>query len=233
MTAYRFRVYYEDDDTIFREIAILPSHNMNDFAKIIYEAYNLTTDGTSRIYLSNDQWQKIQLLENEMTTEKKVEVKKETGKKPASKKSAKKETPKKEVAAKSNLPMLVTFIDDPHQKFYMEYEGKQNLTFLIELTTLGAEEKKDVVFPAIVKSEGPSPMKKVELYKFTGAKVKIAEEHLVDKEDDEEELGEMGTEGEEEIKDTADDDDGGDDEEMMDEEESEFKDDFGEMDGHF
>ncbi len=223
MATYRFRVFFEDDDAIFRDVAVLPAQPIAELCRIVALAFSLPAEGKITLYRSNDVWQKlksIDLPETPPAAAKADKPAKETkGKTGKAKKPA--EAPKAAVASS----MLVSYIDDPHQHFYLEYEGKQNLSFLIELVNLGGEEKPGQEYPAVIRSEGPSPVKKEDVYQFMGAKAPKEEEvYAIDAEDDEEELEGMGSEGEEEDKDEEG--------EEASEEGGEYTDDFGEMDGH-
>jgi hypothetical protein len=178
MTVYKFRVTYEDDDSIFRDIEIKPSQTITDFEAVIVSAYNLPATATGQFFRSNDNWQHLKQLNIAPI----VDEKKGKGK-------------AKAVA----LPILVAYIDDPHQKFIYDYKGSQEFTFLIELISLNGTEKSNLIYPACVKTQGPSPFKKEDLVAHFS---KVAEEeedeiHTID--DEEDDLGSMNTEGDEEV----------------------------------
>lgn len=177
MTIYKFRVMYEDDDSIFRDVEIKPSQTISDFESVIVSSYNLPANSTGQFYKSNDSWHRVkQLLIAPVAEEKKGKGK----------------------ARAQTMPILVAFIDDPHQKFIYEYKGSQEFVFLIELMSLTGNEKPTVIYPVCVRQQGPSPFKKEELVAHYS---KVAddgdqEEHRVD--DEEDDLDNMGKEGEEE-----------------------------------
>lgn len=178
MTVYKFRVTYEDDDSIFRDIEIKPSQNITDFEAVIISSYNLPATATGHFFRSNDNWQHLKQLNIAPV----AEEKKGKGK-----------------AKAMSLPILVAYIDDPHQKFIYEYKGSQEFTFLIELISLNGVEKSNLVYPACVKTQGPSPFKKEDLVAHFS---KVAEEeedevHTID--DEEDDLDSMSTEGDEEM----------------------------------
>ncbi|MGB3074991.1 MAG: hypothetical protein WBB36_06705 [Chitinophagales bacterium] len=179
MTIYKFRVMYEDDDSIFRDVEIKPSQTISDFESVIISSYNLPATSVGQFYKSNDSWHRVKQL---------LTVVEPTDKKEKSK-------PKTKV---QSLPMLVAFIDDPHQKFIYDYKGTQEFVFLIELLTLTGAEKATVIYPVCVRQQGPSPFKKEELVAHYSkvADEGDAEDQRID--DDEVDLGSMGQEGEEE-----------------------------------
>lgn len=218
MTIYKFRVMYEDDDSIYRDIEIKPSQTIQDFESVIVSAYNLPSILSGRFFISNDNWHKLKQLQTAASgEEKKVKGKSKDG--------------------ATALPMLVAFIDDPHQKFIYEYTGTQEFVFLIELMTLTGNEKPSVIYPVCVRQQGPSPFKKEELVAHYS---KVAddgdqEEHRLD--DEEDDLENMSKEGDAEESSASDDLTGGDDleeeaaedaEDVGEEQEEEFTDeDFG------
>ena len=176
MTIYKFRVMYEDDDSIYRDIEIKPSQTIQDFESVIVSAYNLPPNLSGRFFVSNDNWHKVkQLIVAPPAEEKKAKGKSK--------------------GLSAAMPMLVAFIDDPHQKFIYEYMGTQEFVFLIELMTLTGNEKPTVIYPVCVRQQGPSPFKKEELVAHYS---KVAddgdqEEHRLD--DEEDDLESMGKEG--------------------------------------
>jgi len=91
------------------------------------------------------------------------------------------------------------YVDDPHQKFVIEFKGKHEFIFHIELISLMGNAVKGDEYPKLVKSVGPSPFKKDDLLKHLDKKGKHTEEYGVDGEDDD--MDGMGNEGEEEEND--------------------------------
>jgi hypothetical protein len=185
MNIYKFRASYEDDDSIFRDIEIKPSQTINDLESIIISSYNLPASATGNFYKSNDNWQRLKQLNIAPVPQLK----------------------KGKAKAKGNansIPVLVAFIDDPHQKLIYEYKGTQEFTFLIELISLTGSEKSNMMYPASVKQQGPSPFKKEELVAHFSKAMDDEEEeiHVVDSE--EVDVESMTLEGEEEVEVTAD-----------------------------
>ena len=139
MSVLRFRVMFEEDDTIFRDIEIKPSQTLSEFESVINSAYNLPATGTGNFFMSNDNWQKGKQI---------------PGKAPTNDKQ-----PKAKAKA-ITIPALLMFIDDPHQRFVYEYQGSQEFIFLVELMNVGNPEKGTVIYPVCIRSQGPSPFKK-------------------------------------------------------------------------
>ena len=145
MSVLKFRVIFEEDDTIFRDVEIKPVQTFEDLEAVIMSSYNIPAGGGGIFFMSNDSWQKLRQIFPS------TEVPPKQEKKTRGKAKVVKGSP------------LVIFIDDPHQHFIYEFSGKQELTFLIELVSLGGTEKPDVMYPVQVKAQGPSPFKKEEM----------------------------------------------------------------------
>lgn len=178
MTIYKFRVMYEEDDAIFRDIEIKPSQTLSDFETVIASSYNLPLNSSGQFFRSNDNWQRLKQIAQAVP--------------------AREEKKGKSKARAQTLPILVAYIDDPHQKFIYEYHGSQEFTFLIELVSLTISEKPSVIYPVCVKQQGPSPFKKEELVAHYSKTVQEDDEEEQAIDDEEDDLDAMSQEGGEE-----------------------------------
>lgn len=167
MALYKFRVMYEEDDNIFRDIEIKPTQSFIDFEAAIVKAWGLPAEAETSFYESNDRAQKVKAIPFRKTFKK---------------------------DGQEMHPVLLMFVNNPHQKFLYVHEGKQDLVFFIELLQIG-KEKSDTEYPVIVKSNGPSPVKKEEVYKHI--KTNAVEPEITEgiDDDDEERIKDMGFEG--------------------------------------
>ena len=180
MSVYKFRVMYEEDENIFRDIEIRPNQSFVELEELLVTAWNLPQDGTGRFHQSNDRAQKVRAFDH---------------RKPIKKGDS------------AFMPLILQYVEDPHQKFLYEFSGKlQELTFFMELLVI-AYEKPGVDYPRVVKSSGPSPVKKEDLYKHIGATSLTASETEGLDDDDSQLLKGFGLEGESNIAGAADDDD--------------------------
>lgn len=176
MAIYKFRVFYEEDDNIYRDIEMKPVQTFFDLQQGIIKSYNLADESQSYLFQSNDNWKKGKAMPLQNPHQKKGN----------------------ELA----VLQVGNYIDDPHQHFIFEFNGKQEFVFLIELLSLLPTDDKKKEYPFISRSVGPSPFKKDDLLKHLDSKSKtIDEEYGVDHEDDD--MDEMGNEGDEEEKDEA------------------------------
>jgi hypothetical protein len=134
MAILKFRVYFREDESIYRDIAIRHTHNFLDLHHAILKAYEFDSKHQATFYRSNDAWQQGR----EITVEKydrnyKAEP----------------------------LIMVETQISseirDPNQKFIYEYDFTKNWGFMVELINVDKEENKKLTYPLCVRIEGITP----------------------------------------------------------------------------
>jgi hypothetical protein len=134
MAILKFRVYFEEDDSIYRDVAIKHTQSFQQLHQIILKAYEFDSKHQATFYRSNDNWQKGR----EITLEKYDRVYK----------------------AEPLLMSATTIgseIHDPNQKFIYIYDFTKNWSFLVELINVSKEENGKLEYPAVVKSEGIPP----------------------------------------------------------------------------
>jgi hypothetical protein len=193
---------YEEDENIFRDIEVRPNNSFAEFEDMVVNAWNLPSDGKGAFFMSNDRAQKIKAFDH---------------RKPIKRGNA------------SYMPLILNYVEDPHQKFLYEHLGKQELSFYIELLVI-AYEKPGVDYPRVSKTSGPSPVKKEDVYKHIGATAVRNEAAEGLDEDDSQLLKGFGTEGDAVATGAADDDDALD---LSDDEEEEAEADEEVEDGNF
>lgn len=134
MAVLRFRAYYEEDDSVYRDIVIKHTQNFSDLHNAILKAYEFDNKHQATFYRSNDNWQRGR----EITLQKYD----------------------KEYKA---APLLMTEttigseIKDPNQKFIYTYDFTKNWTFLIELINVSKEENPKIAYPSAIRIEGIGP----------------------------------------------------------------------------
>jgi hypothetical protein len=134
MAILRFRVYLEEDDSVYRDVAIRHTQTFSQFHEIILKAYEFDKKHQATFYRSNDNWQRGK----EITLEKynkayKVEP------------------------LLMESTMIGSEIFEPNQKFIYVYDFVKNWTFQIELINVSKEENPKLAYPAIVRTEGIGP----------------------------------------------------------------------------
>lgn len=134
MAILKFRVYWEEDDSIYRDMVIKHSQSFLELHLNILKCFEFDTKHHATFYRSNDNWQRGK----EITLEKYDKVYKA-----------------------EPLIMSETFIGseihEPNQKFIYVYDFHKNWTFLVELISVNKEENANITYPACIRSEGIAP----------------------------------------------------------------------------
>lgn len=135
MAILRFRIYWEEDDSVYRDIVIRHKQTFADLHVTILKAYEFDTKHQATFFRSNDNW----LRGREISVEKYAD---------------------KEYKAEPLImseTALGTEIKDPNQKFIYVYDFIKHWTFNIELINVDKEEDKKIDYPKNVRSEGIGP----------------------------------------------------------------------------
>ncbi len=134
MAILKFRIYFEEDDAVYRDVAIKHTQNFRDLHSAILKAYEFDNRHQATFYRSNDHWQRGR----EITLE----------------------TYEKAYKAKPLLMAGTTIgseIFDTNQKFVYVYDFNKNWTFLVELINVSKEESSKITYPAVTRTEGIGP----------------------------------------------------------------------------
>ncbi len=134
MAILKFRIYFEEDDSVYRDIAIRHKQSFQDLHQAILKAFDFDSKHAATFYRSNDSWQRGR----EITLEK-----------------------YNKAYRAEPLLMAETLISaeifDPNQKFIYQYDFNRNWTFLVELINVSKEENPKIDYPAVVRVEGIAP----------------------------------------------------------------------------
>lgn len=134
MAVLRFRIYWEDDDAVYRDIAIRHSQNFKDLHETILKTYEFDNKHKATFHRSNDHWQRGREISLE----------------------------KYEKDYKAD-PLLMedttvgSEIRQPNQKFTYVYDFNKNWTFLVELINVSKEENPKMTYPSMIRTEGIAP----------------------------------------------------------------------------
>ena len=134
MAILKFRVYWEDDDSIYRDMVIKHSQSFLELHLNILKCFEFDNKHQATFYRSNDNWQRGK----EISLEKYDKVYK-VG------------------------PLIMSDttmgseIHEPNQKFIYVYDFHKNWTFLLELINVNKEENANVTYPSCIRSEGIAP----------------------------------------------------------------------------
>jgi hypothetical protein len=134
MAILRFRVYFEEDDSVYRDVAIRHKQNFKELHLAILKAYEFDNKHQATFYRSNDHWQRGREISLEKYNKQyKVEP------------------------LLMETTMIGTEIFDPNQKFIYVYDFAKNWSFQVELINVSKEENPRLEYPAIVRTEGIGP----------------------------------------------------------------------------
>ena len=134
MAILKFRVYWEEDDSVYRDMVIRHTQSFLELHNIILKCFEFDNKHHATFFKSNDNWQRGK----EITLEKYEKVYKVE-------------------------PMLMSEtligseIRDPNQKFIYVYDFHKLWTFQLELINVNKEENTKLTYPSCVRSEGIAP----------------------------------------------------------------------------
>jgi len=134
MAILKFRIYLEEDDSVYRDIAIRPTQSFYELHEAILRAYEFDNKHKATFFRSNDHWQRGKEISLEVYD--------------------------KEYKAAPLLmkdTMIHSEIRDPNQKFIYLYDFNKNWGFLVELINVAKEENPRLIYPATVRVEGIAP----------------------------------------------------------------------------
>ena len=134
MAILKFRVYFEEDESVYRDVVIRHTQSFFDLHETILKAYEFDNKHKATFFRSNDHWQRGREISLEKYD--------------------------KEYKA---APLLMkethigTEIKDPNQKFVYWYDFNKNWTFMVELINVSKEESSRISYPSTVRTEGIAP----------------------------------------------------------------------------
>jgi len=134
MPLLRFRVYWEEDDQIYRDIEVLTGQTLLQFHQAITKAFEFDGKHAACFFESNDRWERGRAFSSEVL-------------------SNKKDAPALSMI-KTPVSALVT---DPGQKFVYEYDPAKKWTFLIELIGVSKDDNPKKTYPLMIRKEGIGP----------------------------------------------------------------------------
>lgn len=134
MAILKFRVYLEEDESVYRDVVIRHTQTFFDLHEAILKAYEFDNKHQATFFRSNDHWQRGR----EISLEKYDQVYKAPP-----------------------LIMIETTIGseirNPNQRFIYLYDFNKNWNFLLELINVSKEENPKINYPSMVRTEGIAP----------------------------------------------------------------------------
>src|ERR1700733_3972580 len=134
MAILKFRIYFEEDDSIYRDVAVRHTQSFLQLHQVILKAYEFDNKHQATFYRSNDHWQRGREISLE-----------------------KYDKDYKVAPLLMSETTIGSEIKDPNQKFIYQYDFVKNWSFLVELINVSKEEKSKSDYPAVRKSEGIGP----------------------------------------------------------------------------
>jgi hypothetical protein len=135
MAILRFRIYWEDDDSVYRDVVIRHSQTFADLHGAILKSYEFDNKHKATFYRSNDNWLRGREISLEKYDDKEYKV--------------------------DPLIMTETLIGSevkgPNQRFIYVYDFNKVWTFLVELINVDKEENKKLDYPTCIRTEGIAP----------------------------------------------------------------------------
>lgn len=172
MPLFKFRVYWEEDDNIYRDIVLKTGQTFDAFHKTILTAFEFDNKHKASFFSSNDNWIRGREISSDVLVN------------------------KKDAPALAMIKTPVSaLVEKPDEKFVYTYDPVKKWTFLIELIGIEKDEDSKKEYPLCVKKEGVAPAQ-------TGIKglanerlVEIEEKYDLSKEDMSEGYGAEGDDG--------------------------------------
>jgi hypothetical protein len=137
MAVLKFRVYWEEDDAIYRDVLVKHTQNFQDLHFIILKAFEFDQKHDATFYRSNDTWQRGREISKEVYDR-----------------------------AYKVAPLLMeetiigSEIIDTNQHFIYEYDFVKSWSFLIQLIQVvkNADADMNLEYPLVSRIEGVGPM---------------------------------------------------------------------------
>ena len=134
MAILKFRIYWEDDDSVYRDIVIRHNQSFFDLHNATLKSFDFDNKHKATFYRSNDKW----LRGREITLEKYD----------------------KNYKAEPLLmgeTLVGSEIHNTNQKFIYVYDFNKNWTFMVELINVKKDENAKTSYPGCIRSEGIAP----------------------------------------------------------------------------
>jgi hypothetical protein len=134
MAILKFRIYFEEDESVYRDVAIRHTQTFKDLHDVILKAYEFDNKHKATFFRSNDHWLRGREISLEVYD--------------------------KEYKAPPLIMQETTIgseIRDPNQRFIYLYDFNKNWGFLVELINVSKEENPKLTYPAVVRTEGIAP----------------------------------------------------------------------------
>ena len=134
MAVLKFRIYLEEDDSVYRDVLIKHKQTFANLGDVILKSYEFDNKHQSTFFRSNDNWERGREISRERYNK-----------------------PYKAEPLLMAQTIVSTEIRDTNQKFIYLYDFIKNWTFLVELINVSKEENSKLTYPCTVRVEGIGP----------------------------------------------------------------------------
>ncbi len=134
MAILKFRVYLEEDESVYRDVVIRHTQTFQNLHETILKGYEFDNKHKATFYRSNDHWLKGKEISLELY-DKEYKV----------------------VPLIMSETTIGSEIKNPNQRFVYQYDFNKNWGFLIELINVSKEESPKVIYPSVARVEGIAP----------------------------------------------------------------------------
>jgi hypothetical protein len=137
MAILKFRVYWEEEDAIYRDVLVKHTQQFSDFHQIILKAFEFDQKHEATFFRSNEKWQRGREISKEVYQ---------------------KEYPVAPLLMDETT--IGSEIMDTNQHFIYLYDFNKSWTFLVELIQVikNADADMNLEYPVISRVEGVGPM---------------------------------------------------------------------------
>jgi hypothetical protein len=134
MAILKFRAYFQEDESIYRDIAIKHTSSFFELHSAILIAYEFDNKHAATFYRSNDDWQRgreISVMRYDKAYKAEPLIMADT--------------------------VISTEVKDTNQRFIYEYDFDRSWIFAIELISVEKTESDKLYYPVCVRTEGVAP----------------------------------------------------------------------------
>ena len=134
MAVLKFRIYPEDDLSVYRDIAIKHTQNFRQLHECILSAFGFDAKHEATFYRSNELWRRGREIS-----------------------LAKYDRPYRAEPLLMAETLIGSEIHDTNQHFIYEYDFEKNWIFLLELIGVTEDENPKTAYPCVTRREGLGP----------------------------------------------------------------------------
>ena len=135
MAILKFRVYWDDDDSVYRDLVIKHTQNFLDLHESILKCFEFDNKHQATFFRSNDKLQRGKEITLEKYSDRHYQA-------------------EPLIMAETSIGAEIR---DPNQKFIYVYDFHKHWTFLVELINVNKEERDSVTYPFCLRTEGFAP----------------------------------------------------------------------------